>query len=1288
MKKNKYKRFVIRFQALLLTVTLWIGLFSGNIFFSGGKVQAASEKTDTSNAKIPVLQITIDESRGTIEDMNNDKEHNTECYGSIRFTIPAHYTSEYGTIGIEDGEEMELDYIRGRGNSSWNNGDKKPYKIKLKEKENLFGMGANKHWVLLTNGSDYTYMKNKVLLHLADELGMKYTSKAVFVDVVMNGTYLGNYLLAEQVRVGKTRVDIDDIEESKAGDTDTLTGGYLINKDENAVKESNTFSTQRALCEIVSPDLEYMTTERKEYISDYVQRTEDAIYAEDFHNSQGERYSELMDSDSFIDYFILQFFSDNFDSFRNSTYFYKERGGKLYWGPVWDFDNSMRGVSDDDSCLTASHRYMGNQLVRDPEIARRILARYEEIRSTLVELYQNGGYIDKNADQIGESVKQDLEKWGFTYRHEEQVDDLKEWIHARIKFMDTYLPTLIKEHYVVTFDLKNDSPNQEVYAASGCSIELIADPEKKEYTFAGWYYVEDGQEKEFTKDTPVRSDMTVTAKWTPVKKASYILTLDAQGGRFKNMDSETEILSIPVTAGAVLHLEVSPVKKDYMFTGWYFQEEDGMEMLPYGDLQISENTTFYAHWNKVRVKQGKIQNLKRVNSKQLKLNLKKVSGAKGYELVYAQNSNFKGAVKKALSKTSYTLSNIKKGKTYYFKVRAYKLDSAGTKVYGKYSSTKKIKIRKQQQAESKVIKKQSTISKKAAEDKAYTETVDGIEWFYKKSLNSATNVCPVNKAALPDEVVIPDELGGLSVTYIGSGAFSGTNVKCITIPDTVNTIGSFAFADCPDLTKMKLPAGPLSVVYEGAFRNCKAITDVSIWRVYESAFEGCTNLKTVTTPKEEIQTFLYFDSQSFKDCTSLEKVVVGSSINSFTIGSYAFEGCTSLETIQMDASAISIGKFAFSDCRKLSDIAWNGNVTAKVDAFKNCIALTSLTFEKDATLAYGSFRGCTSLENVTFNGNAVAAFSGTANSIFEGCSSLKKVTFNGAKADVEFDQSVAIEEIVYNDTDTISGGLNGVTTLKKLVFRTKNPDLRGYVYSGNGSFTIEGYKENGDNAALNGHDTVYQWAVANNLASSFVSLGTFDDPTGTPDVVLPATSSSIAAGPIRQVYWVEFDTCGGVVDGVVSKFRQEATYGQTYGTLKTAVRKGYIFKGWYTQKAGGEKITADTEVTLTQDSTLYAQWERVSVTKAKITRLANNKNKKVTISMKKISGATGYEVLYSDSKNFADINQKTVSATSYTTPKLTKGQTYYVKVRAYKVDSTGSKIYGTYSAVKKIKIRK
>lgn len=579
---------------------------------------------------------------------------------------------------------------------------------------------------------------------------------------------------------------------------------------------------------------------------------------------------------------------------------------------------------------------------------------------------------------------------------------------------------------------------------------------------------------------------------------------------------------------------------------------------------------------------------------------------------------------------------------------------------------------------------------KAAEDISYTETVDGVEWSYKKDFRGATFVCPVNKDSLPDEVVVPDKLGGIPVTYIGSNAFSETKVKSIVLPDTVDTIDSFAFADCSDLTTIKFPKNPLSVAYEGAFKNCKAVTDISIRRVYESAFEGCRNLRTVTIPKEGFTTFVELSSRSFKDCTSLEEVTIDGPLHSLTIGSFSFEGCTSLQAVHINASEMSLGKFAFSDCRKLSDIAFKGKVIGKVDAFKNCIALTSLTFDETATLANGSFRGCTSLENVTFNGNAIATFSSSANTIFEGCSSLKKVTFNGEKADVTFDQNVAVEEIIYNDTETISGGIDGTNTLKKLAFHTKNPDLERYIYYGNGRVTIEGYRENGKNAALAGHDTVYRWVEANHLTASFISLGTFEDQTDATGVTLPVTASSITLEPIGQVYCVDFDANGGVVNGVFSKLQHEVIYGQTYGTLKPATRKGYIFKGWFTQKTGGERITEDTKVTLTQDSTLYAQWNKVSVAQGKIGKLTNRRSKRFTVAIKKVSGAEGYEVLYSDSKNFAGINQKTLSAseTSCTTPKLTKGQTYYVKVRVYKHDSTGNKIYGKYSPVKKIKIRK
>ena len=108
-----------------------------------------------------------------------------------------------------------------------------------------------------------------------------------------------------------------------------------------------------------------------------------------------------------------------------------------------------------------------------------------------------------------------------------------------------------------------------------------------------------------------------------------------------------------------------------------------------------KNYTLYAKWEKIKVNKTELTSAKNNKSKQIALKYKKVSGAKGYEISYSTDKKFKKSVtKKTTSKTSYTIKNLKKGKTYYVRVRAYKKDSAGKKVYSKYSNVKKLKISK------------------------------------------------------------------------------------------------------------------------------------------------------------------------------------------------------------------------------------------------------------------------------------------------------------------------------------------------------------------------------------------------------------------------------------------------------------------------------------------------------------------------------------------------------------------------------------------------------------------
>lgn len=137
-----------------------------------------------------------------------------------------------------------------------------------------------------------------------------------------------------------------------------------------------------------------------------------------------------------------------------------------------------------------------------------------------------------------------------------------------------------------------------------------------------------------------------------------------------------------------------------------------------------------------------------------------------------------------------------------------------------------------------------------------------------------------------------------------------------------------------------------------------------------------------------------------------------------------------------------------------------------------------------------------------------------------------------------------------------------------------------------------------------------------------------------------------------------------------------------YGVLSAPVRKNYVFGGWYTAKTGGKKVTSTTVVTNTKNHTLYAHWTKVTVKKTAITSLTNTKSKNVVVKMKKVSDAKGYQIMYSRDNGFKKSKTVTTSFTTKTVTDLVKGQKYYFKVRTYKIDSTGARVYSGFSSVK------
>ena len=177
-------------------------------------------------------------------------------------------------------------------------------------------------------------------------------------------------------------------------------------------------------------------------------------------------------------------------------------------------------------------------------------------------------------------------------------------------------------------------------------------------------------------------------------------------------------------------------------------------------------------------------------------------------------------------------------------------------------------------------------------------------------------------------------------------------------------------------------------------------------------------------------------------------------------------------------------------------------------------------------------------------------------------------------------------------------------------------------------------------------------------------------------------------GPVvaKLYYIVQFHANGGTN---LSRKTMTLLNDDTLGILPKVQRKAYTFAGWYTQQTGGARINGDQK--LNEATTLYARWTKSAApTKVTLQTLKSAKKGQVKASFQKVAGAAGYQVQYAANKNFTSAKTATAGAEAKakTLTGLKGGKKYYVRVRAYQLDSMGNKIYGTYSTVKSITVKK
>ncbi len=395
---------------------------------------------------------------------------------SVKDSKKIERNSKYYEATIEYINSQESDFIdelalvKARGNTSWVYFPKKPYTIKLSKSKSLFEKPKSKKWVLISNYSDKTLIRNAYASELASKVftNLFWTASNKNVDVVINGKFAGNYALSEQIKIAKDRVNIQSISKTvkkKGNDlngdglVDINDGGFILEVDFRQDDEFCWKTRNNCFFSLKDPkpnDFEDFSKDIKAHIKGIVQTAENAVYSLN-------GYEQYLDLDSWVDWCILNDFLRNTDSISwvSSAYMYYEPlDGKLHMGPIWDFDIAMGNYKQDEygdlyspNIFCDKRRWL-SKLYKDPAFTNKIKQRWQEIRLSVLESINFD--VQTLANKNTKSSEENFKVWpilgtyvwpappGYAERtsYQSEVDYLITWLNARWQWFDKNIDKL------------------------------------------------------------------------------------------------------------------------------------------------------------------------------------------------------------------------------------------------------------------------------------------------------------------------------------------------------------------------------------------------------------------------------------------------------------------------------------------------------------------------------------------------------------------------------------------------------------------------------------------------------------------------------------------------------------------------------------------------------------------------------------------------------------------------------------------------------------------------------
>lgn len=326
--------------------------------------------------------------------------------GSLK--LDGDYVQTTISITDESGGQILFDEYAGvkiRGNST-SYAPKKPFNIILSESADILDMGSSGKWTLLANAYDKTMLRNKLVFDLSADIGLEYSPKSRFVDLYFDGKYMGCYQLTQAIETGRSRVNIHAAENE-----------FIFEFQPFALYSCSVFLYTPVYGMCLGLDgIEYITNEQMAYLVDFFNNAETALAG-----GNREEIERYFDIPSFVNAYIMHEYFKNIDVACSSTRFYI-KDGRIYAGPMWDFDLSCGNYSikyysmytDGDYTVDSPERWFARYLwwgalFENKWFEQEFAEQYLELQPWIVNLYEDNTLGKNRIDSLYASAKDCIE---------------------------------------------------------------------------------------------------------------------------------------------------------------------------------------------------------------------------------------------------------------------------------------------------------------------------------------------------------------------------------------------------------------------------------------------------------------------------------------------------------------------------------------------------------------------------------------------------------------------------------------------------------------------------------------------------------------------------------------------------------------------------------------------------------------------------------------------------------------------------------------------------------------